>query len=74
MGRLWNHTDITEQKKARSGNGPLASFPILNPDPIIEMDLEGVVYFYNPGAEKVFPGLCQENQGHPLIGGFEVVC
>ena len=66
-GHLWNHTDITEQKKLEAEHARLASFPILNPDPIIEMDLEGVVYFYNPGAEKAFPGLCQENQGHPLM-------
>ncbi len=71
ISRLWNHTDITEQKKAEAEMARIASFPMLNPNPIIELDLAGVLHFCNPATEKMFPGLCQGEQGHPLLKGLD---
>ena len=66
-GHLWDHTDITGQKKAEAEMARLASFPLLNPNPIIEVDLAGIIHFCNPAAERLFPGLCQGEKGHPLL-------
>jgi PAS domain S-box-containing protein len=45
-------TDITERKEAEKEIQRLASFPQLNPNPILEIDLEGRITFYNQAALK----------------------
>jgi len=35
----------------------LASFPELNPNPVIECDLSGHVHYVNPGGKRTWPGL-----------------
>ena len=52
--------DITERKQAEARVAQLASFPQLNPNPIIEVDMTGAVIFYNPAALAVLRQL-----GHP---------
>jgi PAS domain S-box-containing protein len=49
--------DITERKKAEAKIEHLASFPQLNPNPVIETDLEGRVIFYNAATDSVFQKL-----------------
>lgn len=44
--------DITSGKTAETEIRWLASFPELNPDPVIELDAEGTVTFANPAAKK----------------------
>jgi PAS domain S-box-containing protein len=43
-------TDITEIKQAEQEIARLGSFPQLNPDPILEIDLTGTITFYNEAA------------------------
>jgi len=50
--------DITERNKAEVEIKRLASFPILNPNPIVEVTLDGVVTFCNPVAKQLFPDMC----------------
>ena len=45
----------------------LASFPRLNPSPVIELDSTGEVSYLNPAAERVFPGLEATGKAHPLL-------
>lgn len=47
----------------------LASFPRLNPNPVIELDSAGEVSFLNQAAERMFPGLSAQGVSHPLLHG-----
>ena len=45
--------DITAQKRSRAGSHRLASFPLLNPNPVLEVDEDGGVVYANPAAQRV---------------------
>ncbi len=47
----------------------LASFPELNPHPIIEIDLQGNITYLNPAASLQFQDIYQEWPEHPLLMG-----
>jgi PAS domain S-box-containing protein len=51
--------DITESKGAEGELARLASFPQLNPNPVIEADLFGKIQYMNPATESEFPELGQ---------------
>jgi len=51
----------------------LASFPILNPNPIVELDAANNVIFCNPAAEQALPDLHQRGLGHPWLVEWEAV-
>ncbi len=45
----------------------LASFPELDPSPIVECDLSGRVHHVNPAARRLFPDLSAAGPGHPWL-------
>ncbi|WP_353933201.1 EAL domain-containing protein [Okeanomitos corallinicola TIOX110] len=45
----------------------LASFPELIPNPIIEMDLEGNITYFNPAAANKFSRLREIGNKHPIL-------
>ncbi len=47
----------------------LASFPEINPNPIIEIDLEGQITYLNPAATIKFPEIRQSGKEHPILAG-----
>ena len=49
--------DITERKRRQRDLVRLATFPQLNPNPIVEADLSGKIYYTNPAAALKFPEL-----------------
>ena len=53
--------DITERKNAEKEIERLASFPTLNPNPVVEVNVEGKLTYINPATKKLFPTL--ETQG-----------
>ena len=59
--------DITERKQAEAETKHLASYPMLNPRPIVEVDVAGHVHFCNPTAMQMFPDLCHRGPGHPWL-------
>jgi PAS domain S-box-containing protein len=65
--------DITAQKKAEEEMARLASFPMLNPNPIVEVDLDGRICFANPGAQCLFPDLLPMQSSHPWLAGWSVL-
>jgi hypothetical protein len=48
-----------QREKAEENLVRLASFPKLNPHPIMEADFEGRIHYLNPAAESLFPDLQQ---------------
>ena len=65
--------NITARKRAEEEMERLASFPTLNPNPIVEVDLEGRVQYLNPAAERLFPDLQQTGPAHPWLADWESV-
>lgn len=50
-----------------------SSFPELNPNPVVEVDLTGRVYYQNPAAQKLFPDLRTAGASHPWLEGLEEI-
>jgi PAS domain S-box-containing protein len=65
--------DITERLQVEARMTYLASFPMLNPRPIVEVGVDGHVQFCNPVAEGMFPDLYQSGLGHPWLGDWEAL-
>jgi formate hydrogenlyase transcriptional activator len=60
--------DITEHKKAEAKIEHLASFPELNPNPVIETDLKGQVIFYNAATRRMLKKLnIPDNDIHTFL-------
>ncbi|HKZ41703.1 MAG TPA: PAS domain S-box protein, partial [Candidatus Hodarchaeales archaeon] len=71
VGTLSSGEDITKNKEMEQKLGQLASFPELNPNPIIEVDLTGHVYYLNPAAKQSFPDLQASGPHHPWLMDLE---
>ena len=65
--------DITAHRRAEAQAKYLATFPMLNPRPIVEVDVAGQVQFCNPVAEQIFPDLYARGAGHPWLSEFEAL-
>ena len=56
-GVVITYTDITERKRAEERTEHLASFPDLNPHPVIEVDASGEITFFNPASKAILENL-----------------
>ena len=65
--------DITERKKMEDELALLASFPKLNPNPVVEVDLAGQVHFLNPAAQQLFPDLQESGCSNPWLADWGAV-
>ena len=65
--------DITERKKAEEKIERLASFPDLNPNPVVEADFDGNIEYVNPATKKIFPDLETLGLRHPFLSEWESV-
>ena len=61
--------DITNRWLVDRETTRLASFPLLAPHPIVEIDLEGKVLYLNPQAMDLLPELMGGNVDHPFLDG-----
>jgi PAS domain S-box-containing protein len=50
-----------------------ASFPELNPNPVLEVDPEGNITYLNPATRKRFPRLLQQGKDHPFLAAWEAL-
>ena len=63
-------TDIDHAKRAEERLAKVASFPLLNPNPIVEADLDGNVSFVNPAAGRTFPDIENLGPAHPFLANW----
>ncbi len=59
-------TIYLQRRRLQVERANLASFPELNPDPVIETNLNGEITYANPGALKAFPDLLNKLDQHPV--------
>jgi len=74
-GVVVTYSDVTEIKRAEERARHLASFPQLNPNPVMEVNTSGKVIFANPGMQKVLEelGIGKEDPGVFLPGDFSAI-
>lgn len=69
--RVEDVTELTRLKKQeesrREEEARLASYPILNPNPVIEFAVDGSIVFLNPAAERLGRRLGYGEATHPLL-------
>lgn len=70
-GVVVTFTDITLRKLAEEERSYLSTYPVLNPNPIIETTFQGLVTYMNPAANRLFPDLREKRLLHPLLEGLE---
>ncbi|TCL76391.1 PAS domain S-box-containing protein [Hydrogenispora ethanolica] len=51
----------------------LASFPEKNPNPIMELELDGNIRYANPAAFQLFPDLLEKGMDHPWLADWPAV-
>ncbi|MFA5155774.1 MAG: PAS domain S-box protein [Candidatus Omnitrophota bacterium] len=62
---------MTDQIRSSNGLLRLASFPELNPNPVVEIGLDGTLCYSNPAAQKRFPDLCDLKFKHAFLSGIK---
>jgi PAS domain S-box-containing protein len=70
-GAVASFRDVTGRKQAQAVQDWLASFPERNPSPVVEVDLDGNVYYLNPAARNLFPDLKKRGKRHAWLKGLE---
>ena len=65
------HRDLAAGKRAEQEITWLASFPERNPNPVVEIDLTGAVFYMNPAAQHRFPDLREQGFNDPWLEGLE---
>jgi len=64
-------SDITQMKQIEKNLSRLASFPEQNPSPIIEVDMNRNITYFNPAALIHFPDFYEKKFDHPVLNGLK---
>ncbi|MBM7112155.1 PhnD/SsuA/transferrin family substrate-binding protein [Archangium primigenium] len=59
--------DVTELRAQEEPLYRLASFPLLHPEPMLEVGPDGLLRYANPAAHLAFPDLLSRGARHPLV-------
>jgi PAS domain S-box-containing protein len=62
--------DIFPSKEAEQ-DAASVSFPELNPNPVMEIDLDGKITYVNPFVKKTFSDLVKKKVRHPFLAGWD---
>ncbi len=65
--------DVTDTHRMERAIAEMASFPKLNPYPVVEADATGQVLYVNPAAERLFPNIKQLGPDHPWLFDWDSV-
>ncbi len=52
----------------------LASFPKQNPNPVVQVSLNGRLEYLNPAARRLFPELSTQRLRHPWLADWKSIC
>ena len=58
-----------ERQQAQQEIVRLSSFPLLSPNPILEIAASGEITYSNPASQSTFPDLVSMGSKHPLLNG-----
>ena len=64
-------SDITQMKEVEKNLSRLASFPEQNPSPIIEIDMNENITYFNPACLIHFPDFYEKKFEHPIMNGLK---
>jgi PAS domain S-box-containing protein len=73
IGMLSSGEDITKNKEIEKTLAHLASFPELNPNPIVEVDFDGGLHYLNPAAHQLLSGIPNEDVHREWLGDLNLV-
>lgn len=59
--------NLTAKRQSEAELLRMASFPVLDPSPVIELEEDGRVRFANPAARTLFCGLLEVGADHPVV-------
>ncbi len=62
-----------ERQQAQQEILRLSSFPLLSPNPLLEIDASGEITYSNPATQRLFPDLASMGSKHPLLSGLTEV-
>ena len=62
--------DITERKQVERELARLVQFPNLNPNPVLECELDGTIRYANPGAKRLLGTLSSSSRAKLLVPNF----
>jgi PAS domain S-box-containing protein len=69
----WDIIESSIYKQAKEQIAHLASFPELNPNPILELDIAGNIKYLNPRTEALFPDLPSQGCKHPFLTDWDLL-
>jgi hypothetical protein len=73
VGSVHVARNVTERKKAEEEVERIASFPLLNPNPVLEVNFNGTITYCNPATKKKFADLETLGMAHPLLSDWQNV-
>jgi len=69
----WDIIESSIYKQAKEQIAHLASFPGLNPNPILELDIAGNIKYLNLATEALFPDLPSQGCQHPFLADWDLL-